>query len=163
MQKLLQNLKPSEIDGGESRNSDDEEDDDEDVRKIVERKVSMNEQNVIGMNFEKYNNNKPSTEIRRKIMNYLQEYREGLLSSKETDQNSMETSTAVITKSKSLAHEHFVEICKETGIQKFVFVGYIINNAYSFDQKGWQDMFELVFDELYSQLKLLQLDELLEG
>lgn len=40
MQKLLQSLKPSEImDGeGEDRNSEDE-----DVRKIVDRKVSMNE------------------------------------------------------------------------------------------------------------------------
>ncbi len=78
MQKLLQSLKPSEImDGdGSGTNSDD---DDEDVRRIVERKVSMNEQNVIGTNFEKYNDCKPSQEIRRKIANYFLEYREGVL------------------------------------------------------------------------------------
>jgi hypothetical protein len=34
--------------------------DDEDVKKIMSRKVSMNEQNVIGTNFEKYNDQKPS-------------------------------------------------------------------------------------------------------
>jgi hypothetical protein len=33
---------------------------DEDVKKIMSRKVSMNEQNVIGHNFEKYNDQKPS-------------------------------------------------------------------------------------------------------
>lgn len=36
----------------------------------------MNEQNVIGMNLEKYNDQKPSQEIRRKIANYFAEYRE---------------------------------------------------------------------------------------
>ena len=30
------------------------DEDDEDVKKILSRKVSMNEQNVIGTNFEKY-------------------------------------------------------------------------------------------------------------
>ena len=33
---------------------------DEDVKKVVSRRVSMNKQNVIGMNFEKYNDQKPS-------------------------------------------------------------------------------------------------------
>lgn len=49
---------------------------DEDVRKIIDRKVSMNAQNVIGMNFQKYNDNKPSGEIRRKITNLFLEYKE---------------------------------------------------------------------------------------
>lgn len=31
----------------------------------------MNEQNVIGMNFEKYIDQKPSGEIRRKIANFF--------------------------------------------------------------------------------------------
>ena len=76
MQKLLQSLKPSEIMDDEGYESNSE---DEDVRRIVERKVSMNEQNVIGTNFEKYNDCKPSQEIRRKIANYFLEYREGVL------------------------------------------------------------------------------------
>lgn len=54
---------------GEDEGGNSEED--EAIRKIVERKVSMNEQNVIGTNFEKYNDYKPSVEIRRKIMNFL--------------------------------------------------------------------------------------------
>ena len=33
----------------------DESEEDEDVKKVVNRRVSMNSQNVIGMNFEKYN------------------------------------------------------------------------------------------------------------
>ena len=36
----------------------------------------MNEQNVIGTNFEKYNDKKPSVEIRRKITNYISEFKE---------------------------------------------------------------------------------------
>lgn len=36
----------------------------------------MNETNVIGMNFEKYNNQKPTQEVRRKIANYFAEYKE---------------------------------------------------------------------------------------
>jgi hypothetical protein len=38
----------------------DDSDEDEAVKKIMSRKVSMNEQNVIGTNFEKYNDQKPS-------------------------------------------------------------------------------------------------------
>ena len=49
---------------------------DETVKKIMSRKVSMNEQNVVGMNFHKYNEVKPSFEIRRKIANYVQEFLE---------------------------------------------------------------------------------------
>ncbi len=56
MQKLLQNLKPSDI----IDNYDGGSDGDEYVKRFVERKVSMNEQNVIGQNFEKYNDCKPS-------------------------------------------------------------------------------------------------------
>jgi len=41
----------------------------------------MNEQNVIGKNFEKYNELKPSHEIQRKIANYFLEYRNGVLDS----------------------------------------------------------------------------------
>ena len=47
--KLLSGLKP------DSDRSKQQESDDEDYKKIMDRKVSMNEQNVIGMNFEKYN------------------------------------------------------------------------------------------------------------
>jgi len=53
MQSLLKGLRPSSDEkGSKTINSDSE---DEDVKRILSRKVSMNEQNVIGMNFEKYN------------------------------------------------------------------------------------------------------------
>ncbi|MFS8159445.1 MAG: hypothetical protein ACMG6E_04370 [Candidatus Roizmanbacteria bacterium] len=74
-------MKPSEIMDGEGSNSEDE-----DIRKIVDRKVSMNEQNVIGKNFEKYNDCKPSQEIRRKIANYFLEYRDGVLNQPVTSE-----------------------------------------------------------------------------
>lgn len=66
---MLQNLKPQD-----SSDTNNVSEDDEAVRKIMDRKVSMNEQNVIGTNFEKYNDCKPSQEIRRKINNYFLEY-----------------------------------------------------------------------------------------
>ena len=36
----------------------------------------MNQKNVIGLNFEKYNDMKPSPEIKRKIANLFMEYNE---------------------------------------------------------------------------------------
>lgn len=41
---------------------------DEVYRKMRDRKVSMNEQNVIGMNFQKYNESKPNQEVRVSII-----------------------------------------------------------------------------------------------
>jgi|SanBayMetagenome_1026888.scaffolds.fasta_scaffold263547_1 hypothetical protein len=63
MQKLLGGLKAVDDHGYDEgdRRSDEEDSEDEDFRRIMTRKVSMNEQNVIGMNFEKYNREaKPS-------------------------------------------------------------------------------------------------------
>ena len=56
----------------------------------------MNEQNVIGTNLEKYNDFKPSQLVRRKITNYLQEYKEFL--------------------NKENAKFNFLEICRENKI-----------------------------------------------
>jgi hypothetical protein len=71
----------------------------------------MNETNVIGMNFQKYNQNKPSFEIRRKIVNFVQEYLEN------GDIN--------------FSKQNFDEIIKETNIQPFLFTGYILHYAFS--------------------------------
>lgn len=71
----------------------------------------MNEQNVIGMNFEKYNDQKPSLEIRRKIGNFFLEF-----------QNN---------KDKEEAKQNFIEICEQTRTKYYIFYGYILNNAYS--------------------------------
>ena len=78
MQQLLGGLKAVDdhFDDGDRR-SDEEDSEDEDFKRIMTRKVSMNETNVIGMNFEKYNREaKPTAEIRRKIGNFVMEYQE---------------------------------------------------------------------------------------
>lgn len=33
---------------------------------------------------------------------------------------------------------------------RFTFVGYVLHNAFSFDQAGWQDQMELIVDIFYS-------------
>ena len=153
MQKLLGNLKGSashndltEMSGGlgvsaeEAVNSDD----DKDYIRIASRKVSMNEQNVIGMNFEKYNGEaKPSHEIRRKIANFVLEYRE--------------------TKDRAHATDSFLEVCDETQIARYFFVGYILHNSFSFEPTGWNEFLELIVDHLYINKKLLTANDLIEG
>lgn len=77
MKSLLKGLKPDQMsDEKRSGQSYESSEEDENVKKLISRKVSMNEQNVIGTNFEKYNDKKPSAEIRRKITNYISEYKE---------------------------------------------------------------------------------------
>lgn len=74
MKALLKGLKASEhssqsdVASGKKKSSSEE---DETVKLIISRKVSMNENNVIGMNFQKYNEQKPSFEMRRKIVNFV--------------------------------------------------------------------------------------------
>jgi glycosyltransferase involved in cell wall biosynthesis len=111
---------------------------------MVVRKVSMNEHNVVGLDFEKYNREaKPSGEIRRKIANFVAEYRE--------------------TKDTKAAVESFAELCRETSTAKFNFVGYILHNAFSHDSEGWQNLFNFIIDHLYLQDKLLNETDLIEG
>jgi hypothetical protein len=110
---LLRDLRPdaSSEKGNRVAYSDSDSDDDEEIRRLLGRKISMNSSNVIGMNFEKYNNQKPTQEVRRKITNYFAEYKEN---------NDYE-----------YAKSSFFDICKETQIKQFVFIGYILNNAFS--------------------------------
>jgi len=44
--------------------------------KLVDRKISMNQVNVIGLDLEKYNDLKPSKEVKRMITNLFMEYNE---------------------------------------------------------------------------------------
>ena len=71
MYQLLQSLAPN---NEESREEESSQSDDEDVEKFVIRKQSMNQDNVIGIDFEKYNQMKPSPEIKRKIANLFMEF-----------------------------------------------------------------------------------------
>jgi len=130
LSQLLGNLKATrEADENSAGGSDDEESNEE-YRKILSRRVSMNEENVTGTNFEKYNGEaKPSQEIRRKIANYLNEYRE------HSDEK--------------FAKEIFLEICAETSIARFTFVGYILSNGFSLDSAGWTTTLDLIVNILY--------------
>ena len=156
MNSIIAGLKPQTEQLSESRQparsdaiqsgvlSDDDAEIDENVRKIMSRRVSMNEQNVVGMNFEKYNREaKPSAEIVRKITNFAMEFQE--------------------TKDKSHAKSSFLELCKETQTPRDTFVGYILNNAFSLDTTGWREFLELIVDHLYKTEKLLTEKDLLEG
>lgn len=67
---MLNGLKPDEEVRAESHS------DDEDAIKLVDRKISLNQTNVVGLDFEKYNDLKPTPEIKRKITNLCLEYHE---------------------------------------------------------------------------------------
>jgi len=51
-------------------------DEDEDVSNTMERRVSMNQYNGTGLNFQKYQDIKPSAGVRREILNMFNEYKE---------------------------------------------------------------------------------------
>lgn len=123
---LLQGLKPDEADSHS---------DDEDAMKLVDRKISLNRQNVIGLNLEKYNDFKPSKEVKRMITNLFMEYNES---------NDVE----------HCANE-FLDILGKTGLQPSVFLGYLMNNAFAMDPKGWQSISTLVLDHFYADRKLI--------
>ena len=66
---MLNGLKPDEeVKAPESHS------DDEDAIKLVDRKISLNQTNIVGLDFEKYNDLKPTPEIKRKITNLCMEY-----------------------------------------------------------------------------------------
>ncbi len=101
------------------RNASDEQShsDDEDAMKLVERKISLNKINVTGLDFERYNDLKPTQEIRRKITNLSEEYCQ--------------------LHDEKHAAEEFKQIIKDTGLECHVFVGYLLSNALSMDPAGW--------------------------
>lgn len=138
---LLSNLKPDQ----EARNPSDElsHSDDEDAMKLVDRKISINKMNVTGLDFEKYNDLKPTPEIKRKITNLCFEYL-------ELGDNAHATG-------------EFEAIITETGLQRFVFVGYILNNALSMNSEGWDAISSLVIDHFWKERKLFEGTDLIEG
>jgi hypothetical protein len=75
MYLLLQSLAPSDE---QKKEAEESQSDDEDAIKLVGRKESMNIENVVGLNFEKYNKIKPSKQIKLKILNLFMEYKESL-------------------------------------------------------------------------------------
>lgn len=111
--------------------------------KLVDRKISMNQVNVIGLDLEKYNDMKPSKEVKRMITNLFTEYNE----------------------SGDVEHacNEFQEICEKTGTQNFVFLGHLMNNAYAMNPQGWQSILTLIVDYFFKDRKLFQSADLIEA
>lgn len=77
MQSLLSSLKAEDNDAYvKYTGTHNESSDDEDFQSISHRRVSMNAQNLTGMNFQKYQESKPAAGVRREILNLFQEYKE---------------------------------------------------------------------------------------
>jgi hypothetical protein len=144
---LSSSLKPEKADqegnGTDKEDGEESQSDDEETMKLVDRKISMNRVNVVGTDFEKYNNLKPTTAIKLRIHNLFMEY-----------ENSLD---------KEHAAAEFLEICQSSRTEKFMVVGYILNNAFSQAQSGWERISSLVVDHFYGSEKLFEGKDLVEG
>lgn len=54
-------------------------------------------------------------------------------------------------------------MCNESAVAHFTFIGYILNNAFSLDYAGWENLLNLIIDEFYTKEKLITASDLLEG
>lgn len=141
MANLLSCLKADEADKfGVGHTSDGEEDDD--VSNAVERRQSMNQFNQTGLNFQKYQDHKPSAGVRREILNMFNEYKE--------------------LEDKKHAMEEFESICSQYEIQKFQFIGYFLSNSLAEKPQDFRQYIGLVFDCFYIEFKLLDTEQLRE-
>ena len=108
MYHLFQSLAPevSEENKAEESLSEDEE-----FNRLVDRRMSVNIDNVIEVDFERYNQHKPSQQMKLKIRNLAMEYLQGL------DQEH--------------ASEEFTDICQKHDTKPFIVIGLIIKYAFS--------------------------------
>ena len=74
MSNLLSSLKPD----SDTPNSQGEgkAEEDHDIRDFINRKQSFNEYNIIDINFQKYQENKPAKGVKNEILNMFNEYKE---------------------------------------------------------------------------------------
>jgi len=63
---------------------------------------------------------------------------------------------------KKHAAEEFLDISESTNTPRFIVVGQILNNAFSQDPSGWQEIFDLVI-HLYMEAKLFEGKDLVES
>ena len=106
-------------------------DEDEDASKIVDRRISMNKFNEVGMNFQKYHDSKPSQGVRREILNMFNEY-------KELEQ-------------KEHSKEELISICAQYELERYQFIGYFMNNALASTPKDFTNYIDLVFDYFFKE------------
>ena len=137
MYHLFQSLAPQEDKENEESLSDDE-----DAIKLVDRKISMNQENVVGLDFERYNKIKPSPEIKLKISNLFLEFKE--------------------SRDKEHAMGEFLGICEQTETSKFMVAGHILNNAFSQDENNWNHISSFVIEHLHEEKRLLSGQDLVE-
>ena len=143
MANLLQNLK---ADGPETYKKyvghDSESEEDEDITTIVQRRQSMNMVNEVGMNFHKYQEAKPAAGVRREILNMFNEYKD--------------------SENKEHARDELISICEQYNIQKYIFVGYFINNSLAEKPDDFRQYTNLVYEYFFKDQKLIDGKELLE-
>jgi hypothetical protein len=122
-------------------NSDEEDDDD--VNEAVVRRLSMNQNNFVGMNFQNYMDTKPEPGVRREILNLFNEYKE--------------------SESKQHAKEEMQSICKQYSIKRFQFVGYFLNYSLAEKPDDFRRYLDLVFDFFLKDEKLLSQKDMKES
>jgi len=110
---------------------DTEEDEDEDVSKIVDRRMSLNQYNEVGMNFQKYQDIKPAAGVRREILNMFNEYKE--------------------LEDKEHAKEELLAICTQYSIERYQFVGYFLSNALAEKPDDFRQYLNLVLDYFFEE------------
>lgn len=117
-------------------------DDDDDYKREVTRKISVNENNVVGINFQKYQDAKPSKEIRRKIFNFVDEYN-------------------TIEENKETALSNMQSTMKENDLEGYYFVGYALQYSFSMERSRFEKVFSLIIEFL--EHGYLENYDLLEG
>lgn len=94
------------------------------------------------MNLQKYQDIKPSQEVRREILNMFNEYKE--------------------LEDKKHALEEFHTICEQYEIEKFQFIGYFLNNSLAEKPNDFRQFANLVFDVFYAEAQLIDKDQMRE-
>ena len=119
----------------EAGRSSDEASDDEDFGKLVGRRISMNQDNKTGQDFESHLAHGPGEGVLREIQNMFNEYRE--------------------SENKEQAREELSEICDKHAIPRHQFVGYFLSNSLSEKPEDFRHLMNLVFEYFYLDQKLV--------
>ena len=139
MYHLFQSLAP---DDKEENRQEESLSEDEDAIKLVERRASINIDNVIGRDFESYNKMKPTQQIKLKIKNLVEEF--------------------VQVGDAEVASLDFVDICAQTDTKPYMVAGYILNNAFGMDHSNWSRICSLILDKLFLQEQRISGHDLVE-